>query len=86
MILLGTQNQFPSSFAPLGDLFKAFMFLSNLKVSILLPRHRIMLNGKVLPRFGRKKASSDSVTFSLSPLLVFVLHYLCVLLSCFKSV
>ena len=30
MISLGNQNQFPSSFAPLGDLLKAFMFLSNL--------------------------------------------------------
>ena len=31
-----------------------------------------MLNGKVLPRCGRKKAPSDSITFSLSPFLVFV--------------
>ena len=30
MISFGNQNQFPSSFAPLGDLLKAFMFLSNL--------------------------------------------------------
>ena len=30
MITSGNQNQFPSSFAPLGDLFKALMFLSNL--------------------------------------------------------
>ena len=30
MISSGNQNQFPSSFAPLGDLFKALMFLSNL--------------------------------------------------------
>ena len=30
MITLGDQNQFPSSFAPLGDLLKALMFLSNL--------------------------------------------------------
>ena len=30
MITLGDHNQFPSSFAPLGDLLKAFMFLSNL--------------------------------------------------------
>ena len=27
MISLGNQNQFPSSFAPLGDLLKALMFL-----------------------------------------------------------
>ena len=30
MIASGNQNQFPSSFAPLGDLLKALMFLSNL--------------------------------------------------------
>ena len=30
MISLGNQNQFPSSFAPLGDLLKALMFLLNL--------------------------------------------------------
>ena len=30
MILSENQNQFPSSFAPLGDLLKTLMFLSNL--------------------------------------------------------
>ena len=30
MIVSGNQNQFPSSFAPLGDVLKALMFLSNL--------------------------------------------------------
>ena len=30
MISFGNHNQFPSSFAPLGDLLKALMFLSNL--------------------------------------------------------
>ena len=30
MISSGNRNQFPSSFVPLGDLLKAFMFLSNL--------------------------------------------------------
>ena len=30
MIASGDQNQFPSSFVPLGDLLKALMFLSNL--------------------------------------------------------
>ena len=30
MVLSGNQNQFPSSFAPLRDLLKALMFLSNL--------------------------------------------------------
>ena len=73
MIASGNQNQFPSSFAPLGDLLKALMFLSNLNDLNSSPYHWIkgLLNGKVLPRCGRKKAPSDSVTFSLSPLLVF---------------
>ena len=30
MISFGNQNKFPSTFAPLGDLLKALMFLSNL--------------------------------------------------------
>ena len=30
MIMSGDQNQFPSTFAPLGDLLKALMFLLNL--------------------------------------------------------
>ena len=30
MISSGNQNQFPSSFPPLGDLLKALMFLSNM--------------------------------------------------------
>ena len=30
MISSGNQNQFPSSFASLGDLLKALMFLTNL--------------------------------------------------------
>ena len=30
MISSGNKNQFPSSFAPLGDLLKSLMFLSNL--------------------------------------------------------
>ena len=73
MIASVNQKQFPSSFAPLGDLLKDLMFLLNLG-SILSPHHRIkgLLNGKVLPRCGRKRAPSDSVTFSLSPLLIFV--------------
>ena len=33
IIASGNQNQFPSSFAPLGDLLKAFMFLLNLNNS-----------------------------------------------------
>ena len=74
MISSGNQNQFSSFSAPLGDLLKTLMFLSNLTVSIL-PLHRQikgLQSRKVLPRCGRKKALSDLVTFSLSPLLAFV--------------
>ena len=84
MIASGNQNQFPSSFAPLGDLLKALMFLSNLNSFNSSPYHRTMgsPNGKVLPRRWRKKAQSDLVTFSLSHSFLFM-HYLCVLLFCF---
>ena len=52
--------------------------------SILPPHCQIndLLNEKVLPRYGRKKAPSDSVTLSFSPLLVFVFA----LLVCFAFV
>ena len=49
-----------------------------------LPLHlqiKGLLKGKLLPRYGKKKAQSDLVTFPLSPLMV--MHYLFVLLSCF---
>ena len=72
MITSRNHNQFPSSFAPLGDLsqnshvpfkFERFQFFR---------RNKGLQNGKVLPRCGRKKAPSDLVTFSLSlPFLVF---------------
>ena len=51
MITSGNQNQFPSSFAPLGDLLKALMFLSNLNG----------FNSSPSPpnqRFARQKVSS----------------------------
>ena len=56
------------------------------KISILLPHLQIKgsRKGKVLPKCGRKKAQSDLVTCSLSPLLV--IHFLFVLLSCFESI
>ena len=37
MMSSGNQNQFPSSLAPLGDLLKALMFLSNLNSFISFP-------------------------------------------------
>ena len=82
MITSGDQNQFPSFFTPLGDLLKALMFLSNLNGLNSSPNRRIkgLLNGKVLPRCGRKRAPSDSITFSLSP-SCFCFCIICV--SCF---
>ena len=67
MIASGNQNQFPSFFAPFGDLLKALMFLSNLNGFNSSPHHRFkgLLKGKVLPRCGRKMAPSDSITSSL---------------------
>ena len=55
-------------------------------VSILSPHLRIKGStlGKDLPqipKYGKKKAQNDSVTFSLSPFMF--LHYFFVLLSCF---
>ena len=86
MVSSGHQNQFPSSLTPLGDLLKALMFLLNLNCfnSPLLLRIKGSHKGKILPRRGRKKAESDSITLSLSPFMF--LHYLFILLSCFKSV
>ena len=51
MIASRNQNQFPSSFAPLGDLLKALMFLSNLS----------SFNSSPSPpdqRFAKRKCSS----------------------------
>ena len=80
MITYGNQNQLQSSLASLGDLLKALMFLSNLN-SFLPPHHRFkgLIKGKVLPRCGRKRTPSDSITF-FSLLEFLFLHNLCVLL------
>ena len=88
MIASGNQNQFPSSFAPLGDLLKALMFLSKLNGfnSSSHRRFKGLLKGKVLPRCGRKRVPSDYITFSLSLLVFLCLHYLCILLSSFESI
>ena len=71
MISSGNQNQFPSSLAHLGDLLRALMFLSNLNDFNSSPspldqrfaKRKGLLNRKVLPRRGRKKALNDLVTF-----------------------
>ena len=66
------------SFHPLLLLLEIFSklscFFQTWTVLILSPHNWIegLLNRKVLPRCGRKRAPSDSVTFSLSQLLVFV--------------
>ena len=74
MIASGNQNQLQTSLAPLGDLLKALMFLSNLNGFNSSPSSPVQgfVKGKVLPRCGRKRVPSDLFTFSLSPLLVFV--------------
>ena len=78
MIASGNYNQFPSSFAHLGDLLKALMFLSNLKGFNSSPfcRFKGLLKGKVLPRCGRKRTLSDFITFFY--LLVFACCITCV--------
>ena len=81
MITYGNQNQLQSSLASLGDLLKALMFLSNLNEFISSPSPLIQgfNKGKVLPRCGRKRTPSDSITF-FSLLEFLFLHNLCVLL------
>ena len=74
------QNQFPSSFAPLGDLFKTLIFLSNLNGfnSSPSPPDQGFAKGKDFPRRRRKRVPNDSVTSSLSPLFVFCVCITCV--------
>ena len=76
MISSGNQNQFPSSFAPLGDLLKAkvFIFLLNLNSfnSSLSPPDQGFAKRKGSSKVWKeKKAPSDLVTFSFSPLSYF---------------
>ena len=84
MISSGNQNKFPSSFAPFGDLLKAFMFLSNLNdfySSLSLPNQRFTQqkdSSKVWKEKGLKWFSHF-----FSPSLFLFMHYLCLLLSCF---
>ena len=78
MIAFESQNQLQSSLAPLGDLLKALMFLSNLTVLILPPHcwFKGLIKGKVLPGCGRKMALSDSITF------LFLSSCFCVCITC----
>ena len=69
----GNQNQFPSSFIPLRDLLKAFMFPSNLNGfnSSPSPPYQGFAKWKGSSKVWKEKALSDLVTFSLSPFIVF---------------
>ena len=84
MIALGNQNQFPSSFAPLGDLLKALMFLLNLNGfnSSPSPLNQEFAKWKGSSKEWKEKYSSDSVTFSLSG---FCLCITCVFCFCVLS-
>ena len=63
MIASRNQNQLQSSLAPLRDLLKALMFLSNLNGFPPHRRFKSLIKGKVLLGCGRKRASIDSITF-----------------------
>ena len=80
MIASGDQNQLPSSFAPLGDLLKALMFLSNLNGFNSSPSPLVQgfARWKGSSKVWKEKGSKCFCHFSLS-LLVFV----CALLRCF---
>ena len=83
MILLANQNQFPSSFAPLGDLFNALMFLSNLNSfnsSPSSPNHQFTQR-KDSSKVWKEKCFKWFSHFFF--LFLLFMHYLFVLLSCF---
>ena len=93
MVSFGNQNQFPSFLAPLGDLLKAFMFLSNLNgfnSSSSPPDQRFAQRKMFFQSVEGKRLkviqSPLSLSLSLSLSLLMVIHYLFVLLSCFESV
>ena len=73
MISSGNQNQFPSSFAPLGDLLKALMFLSNLNGFNSSPS--LPVQG-----FAQRKGSSKMWKEKCSKWFI---HFLSLPLSCF---
>ena len=87
MLSSGNQNQFPSLFAPLGDLFKALMFLSNLNDfnSSPSPPDQRFTQRKGSSKVWKEKGSKwfSHFFFSLSLSLFLFMHYLCVLLTCF---
>ena len=81
MIASGSQNQLQSSFAPLGDLLKALMFLSNLNGFNSSPSPPVQgfNQRKGFSKVWKKKVSKWFYHFLLSSCFC-LLHYLCVLL------
>ena len=81
MIASGSQNQLQSSLAPLGDLLKALMFLSNLNGFNSSPSPSVQgfNQRKGSSKVWKKKDSKWFYHFLLSSCFC-LLHYLCVLL------
>ena len=81
MIASGSQNHFHSFLAPLGDLLKALMFLSNLNGSNSSPSPSVQEfnQRKGSSKVWKKKNSKWFYHFLLSSCFC-LLHYLCVLL------
>lgn len=86
MIASGSQNQLQSSLAPLDDLLKAFMFLSNLNGfnSSPSPPVQAFNQRKGSSKVWKKKDLSDFITFFY--LLVFICCITCVVCFYFGSV
>ena len=81
MILSGNQNQFPSSIAPFGDLFKTLMLLLNLNGfnSSPLPPDQGFVKRKCFFKVWKEKSSKWFSHFiSLSPLSCFWVCITCV--------
>ena len=81
MIAFGSQNQLQSSLAPLGDLLKALMFLSNLNDFNSSPSPPVQgfNQRKCSSKVWKKKDSKWFYHFLLSSCFC-LLHYLCILL------
>ena len=88
MIASESQNQLQFSLAPLEDLLKALMFLSNLTGFSSSPSPPVQgfNQRKCSSRVWKEKGSKWFYHFSLSLFLFLCVHYLCVLLSSFESV
>ena len=88
MISSRNQNQFPSSFAPLGELLKGLMFLSNLNGFNSSPSPPNQGFAKWIGSFKVWKEKGSkwfSHFFSPLPFLFLSLYYLCVFLSCLSQ-